>query len=37
MRVDLWDAFKKPVRVQGMTLSCDGGGAWFDKIVLKKE
>ena len=36
-RVDLWDAFKKPVRVRGMPLMCSGGAAWFDKIVLKKE
>ena len=36
VRVDLWDAFKKPVRVQGMTLSCDGSAAWFDQIVLTR-
>ena len=36
-RMDLWEAFKKPVRIQGMSLMCSGGAAWFDSIVLKKE
>lgn len=34
VRVDLWEAFKKPVRVQAMTLMAAGGAAQFDQIVL---
>jgi hypothetical protein len=35
VKVDLWEAFrKKPVRIQGMSLMCSGGSAWFDQIVL---
>ena len=35
VKVDLWEAFrKKAVRIQGMSLMCSGGSAWFDQIVL---
>jgi hypothetical protein len=34
VRVDLWDTFKKPIRVQMVGLSSRGGGAAFDQIVL---
>jgi len=34
VRVDLWDVFKKPVRVRGMQLSAPGGSAAFDQILL---
>jgi outer membrane protein assembly factor BamB len=35
VKIDLWEAFrKKPVRIQRMDLSCSGGPAWFDQIVL---
>jgi outer membrane protein assembly factor BamB len=34
VRVDLWEVFKKPVRVRGMRLSAPGGSAAFDQILL---
>jgi hypothetical protein len=34
VRVDLWEAFKKPVRVQAMTLMVAGAAGQFDQIVL---
>jgi hypothetical protein len=34
VRVDLWDALKKPVRIRGMHLGSPGGSAAFDQIVL---
>jgi hypothetical protein len=33
--VDLWEVFKKPVRIQAMGLSAIGGPAAFDQILLK--
>jgi hypothetical protein len=32
--VDLWEVFKKPVRIRGMELSAPGGSAAFDQILL---
>jgi outer membrane protein assembly factor BamB len=34
VRIDLWEFFKQPVRIQSLRLSCRGGGAAFDRIVL---
>jgi outer membrane protein assembly factor BamB len=34
VRVDLWDALKKPVRIRGMHLGSPGGSAAFDQILL---
>jgi outer membrane protein assembly factor BamB len=34
VRIDLWEVFKQPARVQALRLSCRGGGALFDQIVL---
>ncbi len=34
--VDLWDVFKKPVRIQAMGMISAGGGAAFDQILLKR-
>jgi hypothetical protein len=34
VRVDLWDFFRQPLRVQALRLKCVGGGAAFDRIVL---
>jgi hypothetical protein len=34
VRVDLWDVFKKPVRIRGMQLGAPGGSAAFDQILL---
>lgn len=32
--VDLWEAFKKPVRIRGMRLAATGGPAGFDRVLL---
>ncbi len=34
VRVDLWDMYKKPIRLQSMSIGAVGGGAAFDQIVL---
>jgi outer membrane protein assembly factor BamB len=34
VRVDLWEVFKKPVRIRGMQLSAPGGSAAFDQVLL---
>ena len=34
--VDLWDVFKKPLRIQAMGLIAAGGAAAFDQILLKR-
>ena len=34
VRVDLWEKFKKPVRIQSLALYTKGGPAAFDQIVL---
>jgi outer membrane protein assembly factor BamB len=34
VRVDLWDVFKKPVRIRGMQLGAPGGSAAFDQVLL---
>jgi hypothetical protein len=34
--VDLWDVFKKPVRIQAMGLISVGGPAAFDQILLQR-
>jgi WD40 repeat protein len=34
VRVDLWEVFKKPVRIRGLRLASTGGSAAFDQIVL---
>jgi outer membrane protein assembly factor BamB len=34
VRVDLWELLKRPVRVRGMRLSCEGGSGAFDQILL---
>lgn len=36
VRVDLWEVFRRPTRLQALTLSCRGGGAAFDRMVLKR-
>jgi hypothetical protein len=34
VRVDLWDALKRPVRIRGLHLSSGGGSVAFDQILL---
>jgi outer membrane protein assembly factor BamB len=34
VKVDLWEVFKKPVRIRGLRLASVGGPAAFDQIVL---
>jgi outer membrane protein assembly factor BamB len=34
VRVDLWDLYKKPLRIQALGLGTTGGGAAFDQILL---
>src|SRR5262249_22236517 len=34
VRVDLWEVFKKPVRIRGMQLAAPGGSAAFDQVLL---
>jgi hypothetical protein len=34
VRLDLWEVFKKPVRIRAMRLASPGGSAAFDQIVL---
>lgn len=34
-RVDLWEIFHKPVRIQALRLACQGGDVAFDRVVLK--
>jgi outer membrane protein assembly factor BamB len=35
-RVDLWQVFKKPVRIRSMRLGSPGGSAAFDQILLAR-
>jgi len=37
VRVDLWDLYQKPMRIQSMSLIAVGGGAAFDQIVLGRD
>lgn len=34
VRVDLWELFKRPVRIRAMRLTSPGGSAAFDRILL---
>ncbi len=34
VRIDLWEVFKKPVRVRGLRLAATGGPAGFDRVLL---
>ncbi len=34
VRVDLWEVFKKPVRIRGLRLASREGPAAFDQILL---
>jgi outer membrane protein assembly factor BamB len=34
VRVDLWEVFRRPVRIQALALSSLGGGAAFDQVLL---
>jgi hypothetical protein len=34
VRVDLWEVFRKPVRIRGLRLASLGGSAAFDQILL---
>jgi hypothetical protein len=34
VRIDLWDVFRQPIRVQALRLKCSGGGAAFDQVLL---
>ncbi len=34
VKVDLWEVFKKPVRIRGLRLASQGGAAAFDQVVL---
>jgi outer membrane protein assembly factor BamB len=34
VRMDLWDLYKKPLRVQALSLLAIGGGAVFDQVLL---
>jgi outer membrane protein assembly factor BamB len=36
VRVDLWELYRKPVRVQALSLLAVGGGAAFDQILLAR-
>ena len=36
VNVDLWEIYKKPVRIQTMGLAAEGGPAAFDQILLKR-
>jgi hypothetical protein len=36
VRVDLWDLFKKPLRIRGLRLASPGGPAAFDQILLSR-
>lgn len=36
VRVDLWELYKKPVRVRAMSMSCAGGAVAFDQILLAR-
>jgi hypothetical protein len=37
VRVDLWEFYKKPVRLRSMSLACTGGAVAFDRIILGRE
>jgi hypothetical protein len=37
VRVDLWDFYKKPVRIRSMSLGCVGGPVAYDRILLARE
>jgi outer membrane protein assembly factor BamB len=37
VRVDLWDLYRKPVRIRSMSLAALGGPAAFDQILLARE
>jgi hypothetical protein len=34
VRIDLWELYKKPWRIQALGLGAAGGGAAFDQILL---
>jgi outer membrane protein assembly factor BamB len=34
VRIDLWEVFKRPVRIRGMRLGSAGGPAAFDQVLL---
>jgi outer membrane protein assembly factor BamB len=34
VRLDLWEIYKKPVRIRSMSAGCQGGPVAFDQIVL---
>ena len=37
VRVDLWDLYRKPVRIRSMSLSSAGAAAAFDRVLLARE
>jgi len=37
VRVDLWDFYKKPVRIRSLSLGCVGGAVAYDQILLARE
>jgi len=37
VRLDLWDVYRKRVRIRSLSLAAAGGGALFDQIVLASE
>lgn len=37
VRVDLWELYKKPVRIRSMSVACTGGPVAFDRILLARD
>jgi hypothetical protein len=37
VRVDLWELYRKPVRIRSMSMAAVGGPAAFDQILLARE
>jgi outer membrane protein assembly factor BamB len=37
VRVDLWDLYKKPVRIRSMSVGCTGGPVAYDQILLSRD
>jgi outer membrane protein assembly factor BamB len=37
VRVDLWEIYKKPVRIRSLALACAGGAVAFDQILLARD
>jgi hypothetical protein len=37
VRVDLWEVYRKPVRIRSMSLAAAGGAAGYDQILLARE